>query len=311
MNKGREPLVNEKTFSWIKTSLGMDAEVISTSVLYGGVSAAIKIVAVTVGGSAKEVVIKQYTNKSWLLEEPNLAQNEMENLQFILNKYGPTPVPIAVDTDGHKTGHPSVLMEKLDGDVVLEPKNFTSWTRALASTLAMIHSVDATEFPRAFSTYTSKEEVMVPTWGSAVKQWEQAIAIVRGVQPSTKQTFIHRDYHPTNVLWRDGNVTGVVDWVNACRGPANVDVGHCRVNLALLHGVEVADQFLEAYLYVASSKFDYDPYWDLLAVFDFIDRIMPLTVYEGWIALGVTELTNEMMHERMEHYLSSIIERID
>ena len=228
--------INERTSSWIKKSLGMDAEIHSTKQLHGGISAAIHEVFVTAGGETKEVVIKQYTNKSWLLEEPNLAPNEMENLQFIQNKNVQTPVPIAVDSDGKKTGHPSVLMTKLDGDVVLEPEDFASWTKGIANALALIHTVDASEFQRTYSPYTSKDEIAVPTWGSMPEQWRQAVRVVKGIAPPTKQTFIHRDFHPTNVLWHDGNVSGVVDWVNACRGPANVDVGHCRVNLALLHG---------------------------------------------------------------------------
>ena len=130
---------------------------------------------------------------------------------------------------------------------------------------------------------------------------------MKDIAPTTKQTFIHRDFHPTNVLWHDGNVSGVVDWVNACRGPANVDVGHCRVNLALLHGVEVADQFLDAYLNVANREFEYNPYWDLLTIFDFIEVNEPPTVYEGWINLEVRGLTDTMMRERMERYLISLL----
>ncbi|WP_081412680.1 phosphotransferase [Fictibacillus gelatini] len=32
--------------------------------------------------------------------------------------------------------------------------------------------------------------------------------------PDARNGFIHRDYHPCNVLWEDGRLTGVVDWVN-------------------------------------------------------------------------------------------------
>ena len=95
--------INERTASWIKKSLGMYTEIHSTRQLHGGISAAIHEVFVTADGETKEVVIKQYTNKSWLLEEPNLAPNEMENLEFIQNKNVQTPVPIAVDPDGKET----------------------------------------------------------------------------------------------------------------------------------------------------------------------------------------------------------------
>lgn len=47
---------------------------------------------------------------------------------------------------------------------------------------------------------------------------------VREPRPQVKPCFIHRDYHPTNILWVDDKVSGVVDWVNACRGPAGIDI---------------------------------------------------------------------------------------
>ncbi|MBE1553036.1 aminoglycoside phosphotransferase family protein [Sporosarcina limicola] len=302
-------MLTEPTSLWIKKTLGIDSEIDSTKQLHGGISAAINEVIVIAGVEIKEVVIKQYTNKSWLLEEPDLALHEMGNLQFIQNKISLTPAPIALDSYGEETGYPSILMTKLDGNVVLEPDDFTTWTEGMANALALIHTIDAAEFPRTFSTYTSRDDIAVPTWSSMSEQWEHAVRIVKGAPPTIKETFIHRDFHPTNILWRAGEVSGVVDWVNACRGPANVDVGHCRVNLALLHGVEVADQFLDAYLRVASSEFEYSPYWDFLAVFDFIEGNEPPTVYEGWVSLGVTSLTDEMMRERMESYMISLLAR--
>ena len=67
---------------------------------------------------------------------------------------------------------------------------------------------------------------------------------------------------------RDGVVSGIVDWPNTCLGPAGIDVGHCRVNLALLHGVEFADLFLEAYQRHA-TEFIYDSYFDIVSIFDY------------------------------------------
>ena len=78
----------------------------------------------------------------------------------------------AVDSDGKETGYPSVLMTKLDGDVVLEPEDFASWTKGLANALALIHTVDATEFPRTYSPYTNKDEIAVPIWSSVSEEWE-------------------------------------------------------------------------------------------------------------------------------------------
>ncbi|GGG15130.1 phosphotransferase family protein [Paenibacillus abyssi] len=134
---------------------------------------------------------------------------------------------------------------------------------------------------------------------------DRAFEIVKGPQPVYKPCFIHRDYHPANVLWQQRQVSGVVDWVNSCRGPAGIDIGHCRFNLAQLHGVHAADAFLEAYRRHAGSAYRHDPYWDLLSLVNIL--FGPPEVYEGWTALGVSGLTDQLMAERLDAYLASLI----
>jgi aminoglycoside/choline kinase family phosphotransferase len=94
----------------------------------------------------------------------------------------------------------------------------------------------------------------------------------------------HRDYHPVNVLWQNGEVSGVVDWVNACLGPAGADVAHCRANLAQMFGVGVAEEFLQAYLERAGGE--YNPFWD-------VDSVLNMSwpqprFYLPWNEFGLT-----------------------
>jgi hypothetical protein len=63
------------------------------------------------------------------------------------------------------------------------------------------------------------------------------------------------------VLWEGGEVSGVVDWVNACIGPREDDVVHCRVNLAIIGGQALADRFERRYCEVTGAPLT-DPYWD-------------------------------------------------
>ena len=57
----------------------------------------------------------------------------------------------------------------------------------------------------------------------------------------------HSDYWSGNVVWRDGVLTGIVDWSGGARGPRGFDVGWCRLDLYLLFGDSVADVFVAAY----------------------------------------------------------------
>jgi hypothetical protein len=53
--------------------------------------------------------------------------------------------------------------------------------------------------------------------------------------------------------------------------------------------------------------FTYDPYWDLLSLIEIL--IGPPKVYPGWTAFGVTGLTDELMEERLDSYLLSLLKR--
>lgn len=130
---------------------------------------------------------------------------------------------------------------------------------------------------------------------------------MKGLRPQSQLSFIHRDYHPTNVLWSNNKVSDVVDWVNACLGPVGIDIGHCRLNLAQLYDVATADAFLHAYSKYAEPQFQYEPYWDLLSLIDIL--FGPPTVYPCWPAFGVTELTDALVTERLENYMLSLVER--
>src|SRR5207244_1514750 len=84
---------------------------------------------------------------------------------------------------------------------------------------------------------------------------------------SHANAFIHRDYHPGNVLFQRNEVSGVVDWPNASVGAIEVDLGHCRHNLAALHGVAAADAFLDAYYAITGAR-THDPYYDIVTLLD-------------------------------------------
>ena len=122
--------------------------------------------------------------------------------------------------------------------------------------------------------------------------------------PDVPSVFIHRDYHPTNVLWEDGVVSGVVDWVNACRGPAGVDVAHCRTNLAKMYGPAAAERFLVAYCRAAPDYVHY-PYWDVDSL---LDTSLPEPhFYPPWQDFGLPVIAGDLLRWRVEEHLAAVL----
>ena len=107
--------------------------------------------------------------------------------------------------------------------------------------------------------------------------WEQAFAVLGQDPPSYDGTFLHRDFHPRNVLWTGDEITGIVDWVETSWGPAWLDVAHCRTNLAITHGTEVADRFGAAYQRLTGRE--PQRYFDVMDVVGFLPppgrRVLP------------------------------------
>lgn len=289
---------------WILKNIEGSASVKIMRPLPGATSSAVYEIIV----DTSSYVLRLYTNQEWNKNEPDLALHEAAALNVAGGISIETPQFIAFDETGAHCGYPTVLMTKIPGDVQLFPLNRSDWLRQLAQALYVIHSIGNVDFKWMYYPYHDIKQLQAPTWLQRESVWEKAIAYTREYKPTDSLTFIHRDYHPMNVLWTGHEVSGVVDWVNACLGPRGIDVGHCRLNLALLYGVEMADQFLVEYENVAGDSFSYTPYWDLRALFEFLPG--PLTVYKGWLDVGVTGLTDQLMKERYEEYMFHVWNRV-
>lgn len=298
-------IIPKHVLNWVVDSIDRGATVQSIRRLQGGISSIVHSISLKKNHHVKQFVLRQFDNAEWLREEPDLALHEAESLRWAARTGLPTPEIIAFDETGSKCGIPAVLMSQLEGCVDLKPQNLDLWLDGMAQSLVRIHRMEADNFPWAYFTYADIASLDTPDWSSCPELWNKAIHIVKGPQPVVKLCFIHRDYHPTNILWKGNSVSGVVDWVNACRGPAGIDLGHCRLNLAMLYGVQTADAFLSAYQHHAGPAFSYDPYWDTLSLINILGG--PPEVYPGWTALGVTELTDGMMIERLDNYLTTLL----
>ena len=299
-------MLSRNVRSWIETAA--DGRVVSVAVLPGATSSALHRVEVERNGEHLSLVLRRFTNDEWVRAEPDLAVREATSVQHATRAGLAAPELVATDRDGSYCGVPATLVTLVLGEVVLLPANSQEWIRGLARAAAQIHRVDAAGFRWKYRRYNDRVSLQVPPWSQQPDAWRIAIDVVQGAAPSYRECFVHRDYHPSNVLWSNGRVTGVVDWVNACRGPAGIDVAWCRHNLANLHGVSVADDFLAAYIDAAGSDFEYDPYWDFMSVVELLPG--PPLMYGGWRAAGVPNISNAIMRERVDLYVASLVARL-
>jgi hypothetical protein len=257
-----------QALAWAGAWLG--GPVISARALRGGMSSAVHLVTVRrPDGRRAQAVLRRYVRSD--PDEPDPAAREAGALRLAGAAGVPTPALLAVDPDGTQAGVPALLMSRLPGRVDWWPSDLDRWLERLAALLPRIHgtALPPGEAVPRFAPYR-QENYRPPGWARYPRVWERAVEISRGPAPDLPAVLLHRDFHPGNVLWRYGRVSGVVDWLGACSGPAPADVAHCRINL-LAMGAEVASRFTVRWEQVAGAT--YHPWGDVVTVVGFLDDL--------------------------------------
>jgi aminoglycoside phosphotransferase (APT) family kinase protein len=102
--------------------------------------------------------------------------------------------------------------------------------------------------------------------------WDQALDVFRSPPRDPERVLIHRDYHPGNVLWRSGRVSGVVDWQAASVGPPSVDIAWCRLNVIGRFGREAADRLVTRW--EDRSRRRYHPWAEVVLLVDVMGSML-------------------------------------
>lgn len=249
---------------WVESQVG--ALVRGVRPLEGGTSSAVHLLTMAApDGTPLTAVLRRYV-LDWVEEEPWIPGNEARVLRLLADAPRiPAPRLLAADPDGNATGTPTIVMSGVEGEVRWHPADPEPWLRGLAHVLPLIHG---TPLPTGsgladWQPYPPDPERPPLAWSKHRDAWEKGFEVCAGPCPSTERVFVHRDFHPGNILWTGHEISGIVDWVSSCVGAPEVDVAHCRVNIAQHHGTERADRFLELWL-AASGRHEYHPYWDLV-----------------------------------------------
>jgi aminoglycoside phosphotransferase (APT) family kinase protein len=208
-------------------------------------------------------------------------------------------------------------MTHLAGRTVLDDEGLETRVPLLARQLVAIHALRPAERPREYVALTTADTVVTPR-GADAAAWAAAIDVIRRPAPPCEGRFLHRDFQPGNVLFdvppprpAGARITGVVDWAATSWGPADLDVAHCSTNLALLHGPAWGLRFAQAYeeaggvLAAAASERLYWQVRDGLACSEEVQLVA-----QPWREAGRTELTTRAVEERLDAYVTALMDAL-
>ncbi|WP_405476991.1 phosphotransferase family protein [Streptomyces canus] len=307
--------VRPLTLAWVNRHLDIGERVVKAEALHGGITAELRRVTVArQDGGTRDLVLRTFVDaeraEDWL-------NRERGALALLAGTGVPAPGLVAVD---HRAVHcecPSLLMTHLAGRTVLKDEGVEARVPLLARQLVAIHAVrpGPAERPPGYVTLTTADTVVTPK-GADTATWAAAIDVIRRPAPPYEGRFLHRDFHPGNVLFdvppkgpAAFRITGVVDWAAASWGPADLDVAHCCTNLALLHGPAWGVRFAEAYeeaggvLAAAASE---RMYWQVRDALAFSEEVQQAS--QPWRGASRTELTARMVEERLDAYVTALMD---
>ncbi|MFE7648835.1 alpha/beta fold hydrolase [Streptomyces phaeoluteigriseus] len=295
------------TRAWLAKQVPEGRTVVDSRPLYGGWSSQLRRLTLDDG---TDLVLRTFVKPFFRRHAPGLLAREADVLTLLAGQEGiPAARLIAVDATGELCDHPSLLMSALPGRVRVDEEDLERRLNLLAAQLVRVHRVVPGDRPRPYQAWTSPERVRTP----AGALWQRAVDLIRREPPPHEGRFLHRDFHPGNVLF-DGTgdglrVSGVVDWVETSWGPADLDVAHCSTALALLHGPAYGLGFRERYEahggHGLADGADH-LYWRLL---DALAHSPDAAKLAGpWRELGRTDLTAQVLGGRLEAYVAGLLE---
>jgi aminoglycoside phosphotransferase (APT) family kinase protein len=228
----------------------------------------------------------------------------------------PAPRLLAADADGTASGVPALLTTRVPGSSVVVRDPTPARLRSLGALAAAIHAVAVEPSPtlpprrRSLDGYDLRGDRRT----TSTPLLDRAVAVLDAEDDGPHRRhapagLVHGDLWQGNTLWEHDRLTGVVDWDFAGVGPAGIDLGSLRCDVALLHGGPAADLVLEGWEERAGRPADDVAWWDVVAGAATPDDL------GGWLpnfhAQGRPDLDLDTVTDRRDRFLTAALRRLE
>ncbi|MBX7131528.1 MAG: phosphotransferase [Fimbriimonadaceae bacterium] len=268
--------------------------------LRGGISAQMFALDLALADGARTTVVARFPNPELVRYFSDPVQQEFLTLSRVTEAGIPAPKPLAAN-------HELLLLEYLSGTSTAAPQDVESFVDQMAEVLATIHDTDlgSGQFDFLLETrFAFRPPGRTPNLDLRESDVIEA-AVSRAPRTPWRPVLRHGDFWPGNLLWTDGQLTGVVDWENALRGPALADLSITRLDIRWVLGRRAAERFTDRYLKMRPLDLTDLTYWDLRAA------LRPMENLEEWAgayaALGRPDVTYEHMRDVLLEFIDEAL----
>jgi aminoglycoside phosphotransferase (APT) family kinase protein len=239
---------------------GPDATVRAVRALPGGTHA--RTFLIQTADPELEVILREFPPGDEAARRETRVLAALDGLGGLAPRLLATGTGTGTGPDGAAPGTPWVLISRLPGTADITPRQPSAWAGQLGTVLARIHATSRDRLAGLESVFRGPGGLAAAISGPAAG----VVAASRALLAAPPAVLTHHDYWSGNVVWSGGVLTGVVDWTGGATGPPGFDVGWCRLDLYLLYGERIADEFL-AFYQAAAPSVRLDPeLWDLWAI---------------------------------------------
>jgi aminoglycoside phosphotransferase (APT) family kinase protein len=235
------------------------------------------------------------------------ASREYKMYEFLAKNGFPAPKPLYLDVAGEVLGLPGIVTSYVPGNFIQAPQELKIRAKTLARILAQIHLLKCDSVENHYLLDANMEASWflrsntVPAFMKNHPLGESVWHKARETYPHlslTKETLVHLDYCPGNILWENGNIAAVIDWEEAAYGDPAIDVAYCRMNLILDGLDQAADEFIQEYEAVMGKKTANLGFWMLAAA------ARPMFDPDSW------EISPSPKRERFAQFITDAIQLV-
>ncbi len=296
----------QRVLERIVRRMDADLQLIAFQRLPGGASAHVMRLDVqTADGSLQRLLLRIHsdTDRS---RNARVAHCEFAALKAARAAGLPVPQAYVVDESAEVYPSPYVILDYVDGMPEFSPADLHDYLTQCAQALAKLHRAletlpEAVRQPLA-NLHDRAEHVLwwiryEPTRLDETIDEGRLRAALRGLFPlaqANTPALLHGDFWPGNLIWRDGQLVGLIDWEDTELGDPLSDLSIARLELLMAFGEAAPRIFTEMYrAHMPQLDYRHLPQWDLFAALRAANN---LTAWAGtWLSNNRPDVTHETM----------------
>jgi aminoglycoside phosphotransferase (APT) family kinase protein len=221
------------------------ARLIQASALSGGVSADVyRLDIEAADGAPRSIVLRAHGPH----HNGHAAALEFEILNAVSDLGLCAPRPLALDESLVHVPYPFLLLHHIEGKTEFPTRPDDMRIVRMAQTLAHIHAVPITNLPKLPMRVDPTPELFdyLPQ-GTEFEELRARLSDIDYARSPDSAALLHGDFWPGNLLWKDQDLVGILDWEDAALGDPLSDVACTALELRYVAGFDGAESFLRAY----------------------------------------------------------------